>query len=116
MRFPRRSPMEAGKLVRVHISEADKHGGRFLYEAIVDLCREHRIAGATVFRGVEGFGDTAPIHRPHLIGTDAPLSVVIVDSGEKIQNFLPVLESLVDTALIALSDVQVRRLENSAES
>jgi PII-like signaling protein len=107
--------MEAGKLVRVHISEAEKHDGRFLYEAIVDLCRVHRIAGATVFRGVEGFGDTAPIHRPHLIATDAPLSVVIVDSDEKIKNFLPALERLVDTALIILSRVQIRRLEKTGD-
>jgi PII-like signaling protein len=107
--------MEAAKLVRIHISEADKHDGRFLYEAIVDLCRVHRIAGATVFRGVEGFGDTEPIHRPHLIGTDAPLSVVIVDSGEKIKDFLPALERLVDKALIVLSQVQIRRLEKSGE-
>jgi PII-like signaling protein len=108
--------MEAGKLVRVHISEADKHGGRFLYEAIIDLCRVHRIAGATVFRGVEGFGDTTPIHRPHLIGTEAPLSVVIVDSDEKVKNFLPALERLVDTALIVLSQVQIHRLEKSGDS
>jgi uncharacterized protein len=103
--------MEAGKLIRVHLSEADKHEGQPLYEAIVALCRARQIAGATVFRGLEGFGGTAAIHRPHLIGGQAPLSVVIVDSEEKIQGVLPELEKLVGTALIAVSSVRMRRIE-----
>lgn len=102
--------MEAGKLVRIHLSEADKLEGRPLYEAIVALCRAHEISGATVFRGLEGFGETAPIHRKHFIGSDAPISVVIVDSEPKIQSLLPALEALVDTSLIAVSRVQVRRV------
>jgi PII-like signaling protein len=103
--------MEAGKLIRVHLSEADKHEGQPLYEAIVALCRARQIAGATVFRGLEGFGDTAAIHKPHLMASDSPLSVVIIDSEEKIQGLLPELERLVDTALIAVSVVRMRRIE-----
>jgi PII-like signaling protein len=103
--------MEAGKLIRVHLSEADKHEGQPLYEAIVALCRVRQIAGATVFRGLEGFGGTAAIHRPHLIGGDAPLSVVIVDSEGKIQDLLAELEKLVGTAVIAVSTVRLRRVE-----
>ena len=106
--------MEAGKLIRVHLSEADKHEGQPLYEAIVALCRARQIAGATVFRGLEGFGGTAAIHKPHLIASDSPLSVVIIDSEEKIQGLLPELERLVDTALIAVSAVRMRRIEKPA--
>jgi PII-like signaling protein len=103
--------MGAGKLIRIHLNEADKRDGRPLFEAIVARCREHRMAGATVFRGLEGFGDTAPITRPHLLSADAPIVVVIVDSEENIDRFLPELEDLVDTALLAISRVQVRRVQ-----
>jgi hypothetical protein len=106
--------MEAGKLIRVHLSEADKHEGQPLYEAVVALCRTRQIAGVTVFRGLEGFGGTAAIHRPHVIASDSPLSVVIIDSEEKIQGLLPELERLVDTALIAVSAVRMRRIEMPA--
>lgn len=105
--------MEAGKLVRVHLSETDEYEGRPLYEAVVELCRTHEVAGATVFRGLEGFGETAPIHRRHLISSEAPISVVIVDSEPKIQGLLPALEALVDTSLIAVSRVQMRRIERA---
>jgi PII-like signaling protein len=103
--------MEPGKLVRVHLSEADKYDGGPLYEAIVSLCRTHQISGATVFRGLEGFGEAAPIHRSHLIASDAPISVVIVDSAQTIDGFLPALEALVDKALIAVSHVQLQRIQ-----
>ena len=103
--------MLAGKLIRLHLSEADKHEGQPLYEAIVALCRARQIAGATVLRGLEGFGGTAAIHRPHFIEGDSPISVVIIDSEEKIQDLLPELEKLVETALIAVSSVWMRRLE-----
>lgn len=105
--------METGKLIRVHLSETDKYEGRPLYEALVDLCRRHQVAGATVFRGLEGFGETAPIHRRHLIASDAPISVVIVDSEPKIQGLLPALEAIVDKSLIAVSRVQMRRVEKT---
>ena len=51
--------MQTGKLIRVHLSETDRYEGNPLYEAVVALCRKHEIAGATVFRGLEGFGETA---------------------------------------------------------
>ena len=102
--------MEPGKLVRVHLSEADKYDDGPLYEAIVSLCRMHEISGATVFRGLEGFGEAAPMHRSHLIASDAPIAVVIVDSEKNIDGFLTALEALVDKALIAVSHVQLRRV------
>src|SRR5262249_51841074 len=68
------------KLLQLHFSESDKYQGRSLYEAIMEKCRELSIAGATVFRGLEGYGESAEIHRHHLIGHDQPIVVTIIDS------------------------------------
>ncbi len=102
------------KLLRLHLSEHDQHRSRPLYEAVVQKCRELRIAGATVFRGIEGFGDSAEIHRDHLFTHDLPIVVTIVDSEENIQRLLPALEEMVDTGLIAISDVDVIRIQTEA--
>jgi hypothetical protein len=98
------------KLLRLHFSESDKYQGRPLYEAIVERCREFSIAGATVFRGVEGYGESAEIHRHHLMTHDQPITVTIIDSEENIRRFLPAAEEMVDTGLIAISDVQAVRI------
>src|SRR5215831_9708717 len=78
-------PSRSAKLLRLHFSESDKYRGKPLYEAIVQKCRELSIAGATVFRGLEGYGESAEIHRHHLIGHDQPIVVTIVDSEENIR-------------------------------
>ena len=98
------------KILRLHFSESDKYHSKPLYEAIVQKCRDLSIAGATVFRGLEGYGETAEIHRPHLIVRDQPIVVTIIDSEENIQRLVPVLEEMVDTGLIAISDVQAVRI------
>lgn len=82
-----------------------------MYEAILEKCMELRIAGASVFRGLEGFGDTAEVHRPHVLAHDLPIIVQIVDTDENIQRLLPVLEGIMDKGLIAISDVQILRVE-----
>jgi PII-like signaling protein len=98
------------KLLRLHFSERDKHHGKPLYEAIVKKCHELSVAGATVFRGLEGYGESAEIHRAHVIAHDQPIVVTIIDSEEKIQQILPILEEMMDTGLIAMSDVEVKRV------
>ena len=98
------------KLLRLHFSENDKHEGKPLYEAIVQKCRELSIAGATVFRGLEGYGESAEIHRHHLVVYDQPIVVTVIDSEENIRRLLPALEEMVDTGLIAISDVQAVRI------
>jgi PII-like signaling protein len=98
------------KLLRIHFSESDRYQGKPLYEAIVEKCRELSIAGATVFRGLEGYGESAEIHRHHLVVHDQPIVVTIIDSEENIQRLVPVLEEMVDTGLIAISDVQAVRI------
>lgn len=104
------------KLLRVHFTERDHYQGKPLYEAIVERCRELKMAGATVFRGLEGYGSTAEIHRSRLLIHDLPIVVTIIDTPENIQRLVPVLEEMMDTGLIALSDVSVMRVQRSARS
>jgi len=107
---------QPAKLVRLHFSERDRYQGKLLYEAIVEKCRELKIAGATVFKGLEGYGETAEIHRSHLLTHDLPIVVTIMDSAENVQRLLPAVEEMMDTGLIAISDVQIRRLQKSQVS
>jgi PII-like signaling protein len=99
----------SAKMLRIHFGEDDKWNGKPLYRAIVEKCRELDIAGATVFRGIEGYGASTPIHRSHLLSfsSDAPLMVTVIDSEEKIQRLLPHLDEMVKEGLIAVSEVEV---------
>jgi len=85
--------------------------GKPLYEAIVAKCRELKIAGATVLRGLEGYGESAELHRSHLARHDQPIVVSIVDTAENLDRLVPMVEDLMDTGLIAVSDVQVIRVQ-----
>jgi len=104
---------QPGKLLRLHFTERDRHHGKPLYEAIIEKCRELKIAGATVFRGLEGYGDTAEIHRSHILTHDLPIVVQIVDTAENIQRLLPVVEDMMDKGLIAISDVNTIRIRKT---
>lgn len=104
------------KMLRIHFGEDDKWHGKPLYRAIVEKCREMDIAGATVYRGIEGYGASTLIHRPHLISfsSDAPIMVSIVDTDEKIKKLIPTLDQMVDEGLIAISDVEVIKYVHQA--
>ncbi len=98
------------RMLRAHIGEDDRWEGKPLYEAIVEEARRRDLAGATVYRGIEGYGASSRIHRRHLLtSSDLPIVVTIVDEAAKIDAFLPVLERMVDEGMIALSDVEVIR-------
>jgi len=99
------------RLLRIHISEGDRFQGKPLYEAIVARCRELKIAGATVFRGLEGYGESAEMHRSHLTRHDQPILISIVDTADNLARLIPVVEEMMDTGLIAISDVQVTRVQ-----
>jgi len=99
--------------MRLHLSEQDEYDGKRLYEAIIGKCRELGLSGAMVFRGLEGYGESAAIHRLHLMGHDAPIVVIIIDSDENIRRLLPVLEQMMDTGLIAISDGEIARIRNT---
>ena len=106
-------PNKPAKMLRLHLSERDKHLGKPLYEEIVAKCREMSIAGATVFRGLEGYGESAEIHRHHLTAHDQPIVVTIIDTEENIARLLPIVEEMMGTGLIAISDVAVSRIQKT---
>lgn len=101
----------SARLLRIHISEGDRFQGKPLHEAIVAKCRELKIAGATVFRGLEGYGESAEMHKSHLARRDQPILISIVDTGENLSRLIPVVEEMMDTGLIAVSDAEVVRVQ-----
>ena len=103
--------VKKAKLLRLHFGESDRYNGKPLYEAIVNRCKELKIAGATVFRGLEGYGETAEIHRHHLTRKDQPIVVTIVDTAENLARQIPEVEAMMDTGKIATSDVDYMRIE-----
>jgi PII-like signaling protein len=96
-------------LMRIHIGERDKHQGKPLYEAIVRVLREGHFAGATVFRGIMGFGASAGVHTEKVLrlSLDLPLVIECVDTEEKIQTVLPVLDEMIGGGLITLERARV---------
>src|SRR5580698_1253404 len=101
-------PQEA-VLLRIFIGESDRWHHEPLYEAIVLKAREMHLAGATVLRGPMGFGKSSRLHTSKVLrlSLDLPLIIEIVDSEEKIQNFLPVLDGMMGGGLITLEKVEV---------
>jgi len=97
-------------LMRIHIGEADRWEDRPLYEAIVELLRQEHFAGATVFRGILGFGATAKkIHRSSLfrLSSDLPIIVECVETEDRIDKILPRLDAMLGGGLITLEKVRV---------
>jgi PII-like signaling protein len=94
--------------------ESDRHQGKPLYAAIVAKCRESKIAGATVFRGLEGYGETAEIHKARLVASDRPSVITVIDTAENIRRLIPVVADRVDTGLMATSAGQMIRVQNPA--
>jgi PII-like signaling protein len=96
-------------LMRIHIGERDKHEGRPLYEAIVHLLRQRGFAGATVFRGIMGFGASAGIHTEKVLrlSLDLPIVIESVETEEKIQAVLPELDRMIGGGLITLERARV---------
>jgi uncharacterized protein len=96
-------------LLRTFIGEDDRADGAPLYEAIVMKAREMHLAGATVTRGAMGFGASSRLHTTKILrlSEDLPLVIEIVDSEDKINAFLPVLDGIMSSGLITLEKVQV---------
>jgi len=96
-------------LLRIFTGENEKYNGRPLYEAVVMKAREMHLAGATVLRGPMGFGKSSLIHTDKILrlSMDLPLVIEIVDSEEKINSFLPVLDGMMESGLVTLEKLQV---------
>ncbi len=101
---------QEGCLLRIFIGESDKHGGRPLYEWIVTRARERGLAGATVLRGIMGFGANSHIHTAKILrlSEDLPIVVEIVDTREKLESFLDDIEGSVHAGLATLEKADVR--------
>ena len=101
---------EEGHLLRIFVGESDKHKGVPLYEWIVRQARERGLAGATVLRGVEGFGAHSRLHTAKILrlSEDLPIVIEIVDTREKIEAFLPIVDAAIPEGLATLEKVQIR--------
>ncbi len=99
----------AGKLLRIFIGESDRRGGQPLYTAIVERARKEGLSGATVFKGIEGFGGHSVVHAARVfdLSTDLPILIEIADTEEKIRAFLPVLDEFVSDGLVTLESIEV---------
>jgi PII-like signaling protein len=98
-----------GLLLRMYIGESDQWHGKPLYQAIVELARERGLAGATVLRGIEGFGATSHIHTSRILrlSEDLPVLIEIVDQEDRLRSILPELDAMVGDGLITLERVEV---------
>jgi uncharacterized protein len=100
---------EDGYLLRILIGESDRYGHHPLYESIVLKARENGLAGATVLRGMMGFGKNSVLHTAKILrlSEDLPMVLEIVDSLEKIEKFLPLLDEMISDGLVTLEKVKV---------
>ncbi len=106
---------EEGYLLRVFIGESDKAGHRPLYEEIVLKAREAGLAGATVLRGVMGFGKNSILHTAKILrlSEDLPMIVEIVDSLEKVEAFVPTLDEMIKDGLVTIEKIRVIHYKSS---
>lgn len=100
---------EEGSLLRIFIGESDKHAGKPLYEWIVQQAREQGLAGATVMRGLMGFGAHSRIHtfKIERLSEDLPIIIEIVDTREKLENFLNAIDNTIDEGLATIEKAYV---------
>lgn len=101
---------DEGQLLRIFIGESDKYEGKPLFEWIVEQARKNGLAGATVLRGLEGFGAHSRIHTAKILrlSEDLPIIVEIVDTSEKIEHFLPLIDEAIKEGLATLEKVRIR--------
>jgi PII-like signaling protein len=99
-----------GKLLRIFIGEADRWEHRPLYEEIVRAARERGLAGATVIRGIEGFGAKSHLHTTRILrlSEDLPLVIEIVDTADKVDEFIAEIDHMIADGLVTLERVEVR--------
>jgi len=100
---------EEGFLLRIFVGESDRHGHHPLYEAIVLKARAQGMAGATVLRGVMGFGKHSVLHTAKILRLSEylPMVIEIVDSREKVEEFLPQLDAMITDGLVTLERIKV---------
>ena len=104
------------RMLRIHFGEGDKWHGKPLHEAIIAKCQELGMAGAIVYRGIEGYGTSTRIHHSShwTFSRDAPIMLSIIDTEQQIGRLIPHLDEMVQEGLIATSTVQVIRYSRSS--
>ena len=105
-----------GTLLRIFIGESDTWHGKPLYQAIVERVRAEGLAGATVVRGIEGFGADSRVHTSRILrlSEDLPIVVEIVDTAERIDAVLPILDEMVDEGMVTLERVRIVAYRSSS--
>jgi uncharacterized protein len=98
-----------GKLLRIFVGESDRWHGKPLYEAIVRLAREQGMAGATVLRGLEGFGADSHLHTARILrlSEDLPIVIEMVDTEERIDAILPLLDPMIAEGMVTVERVHI---------
>jgi PII-like signaling protein len=106
-----------GQLLRIFIGESDRWEGKPLYEAIVEVARREGLAGATVVRGIEGFGADSHLHTSRILrlSEDLPVVIEIVDREEAITRVLPQLDRMVGEGMVTLERVHVIAYRSQAD-
>lgn len=101
----------SARMLRIHFTESDEWQGEPLYKAIVAKCMELGLSGATVYRGLEGFGASARIYhaRSLSISKNAPVMVTVIDTEDQIRKLVPHLDQMIEGGLVASSPVEVIR-------
>jgi uncharacterized protein len=101
----------SARRLTIFIGDTDQHHHRPLSTEIVHRAHAYGLAGASVFHGVEGYGASSRIHTSRILslGDDLPVAIVIVDTEDKINGFLPQLDGLIDEGLVIVDDVEVYR-------
>lgn len=102
--------VEDGRLLRIFVGEDDDHDGRPLYQAIVELLRREGLAGATVFRGIMGFGASSLIHTARILrlSEDLPILIECVDRTAAIEAVLPELDAMIADGLVTVEKAEIR--------
>ncbi|HIE22584.1 MAG TPA: DUF190 domain-containing protein [Acidimicrobiia bacterium] len=107
-----------GRLVRIFIGESDTWKGRPLYEALVHRARERGMAGATVLRGIEGFGASSVVHTTRILrlSEDLPIVVELVDTAEKVERYLTEIEEMVSEGMVTTERVEILKYQGRDEA
>ena len=99
----------SGKLLRIFVGESDRWGHQPLYTAIVEAARKAGLGGATVFKGIEGYGGHSVVHAARVfdLSSDLPVLIEMVDSEERIRAFITQLDGMVKEGLVTMESVEV---------
>lgn len=104
------------RLMRIYIGESDQWQGKPLHEALVQAMRANDLAGVTVYRGILGYGAQSRIHRQKAfrLSSDASLMLSVIDTEEKLREFLPIVDQMVQEGIVVLSDVDIIKYAHGA--